>query len=138
MSTARNVYRADLASVPEMMRAVEDSLTGKPEKFAYSMKLICEEILVNIVSYAYPEMETGELTINWYDDTENQRLTIVFEDSGAPFNPLLKESPDLSVPMAERKIGGLGIMMVRELSDAVRYAYENGKNILTVEKNYGD
>jgi anti-sigma regulatory factor (Ser/Thr protein kinase) len=121
-----------------MMRAVEDSLTGKPEKFAYSMKLICEEILVNIVSYAYPEMETGELTINWYDDTENQRLTIVFEDSGAPFNPLLKESPDLSVPMAERKIGGLGIMMVRELSDAVRYAYENGKNILTVEKNYGD
>jgi anti-sigma regulatory factor (Ser/Thr protein kinase) len=118
-----------------MMDFAGGFIRNLPEKAAYEMKLSCEEVLLNIVSYAYPDGE-GQLGILWEDDTERRLLNVTFEDSGIPFNPLQKEEPDLTIPMREKKIGGLGIMMVRKLTDEVRYAYIDGKNRLTLIKRY--
>ena len=126
-------------TVPEMMEFVSGLCEGLPAQAAFDITLVCEEILVNIASYAYPNGfagGVGGLTIRWNNDTNSRKITLIFEDSGVPFNPLLKDDPDLSVPFRERSIGGLGIMMVRQRMDDVRYANIDGKNTLTVENGY--
>ena len=133
--TERRMFNADIETVSRMMDFVSAQVKDFPEKTAFNIKLCCEEILVNIASYAYPNGD-GKLAIVWEDDTENKKVTIEFEDTGIPFNPLLKEDPALNVPIQERKIGGLGIMMVKKQMDTVEYAYTGGKNILTITKGY--
>jgi anti-sigma regulatory factor (Ser/Thr protein kinase) len=61
---------------------------------------------------------------------------ITFEDSGVPYDPLAKEDPDVTLSAEERKIGGLGIYMVKQSVDHVRYEDKDGKNILTLEKEF--
>ena len=126
---------ANRDTVPEMMDFISALCESMPPQTAFDITLACEELLVNIASYAYPNGE-GEYTLRFENDTDNRKVTLIFEDTGIPFNPLSKEDPDLTVPMAERKIGGLGIMMVRKRMDSVGYVYAEGKNILTVMKGY--
>jgi anti-sigma regulatory factor (Ser/Thr protein kinase) len=135
MKSERRVYNADIETVSEIMDYIAEQTGDFPEKASYDLKLACEEILVNIANYAYPEGD-GQLAFLWEDDKDNRKVTVAFEDSGIPFNPLLLEDPILNVPIKARKIGGLGIMMVRKLMDAVEYAYSGGKNILTITKKY--
>lgn len=100
---------------------------------AMKLKLACEEIVVNVTSYAYPEGSDGFLDVYIRKD---DRIVIRFEDGGVPFNPLEHEDPDTTQPWDERPIGGLGIFLVRSMMDDVRYTYENQKNALTIEKKY--
>ena len=67
-------------------------------------------------------------------DAENRRLTFRMSDSGVPFDPLKKPDPDITLSADERDIGGLGIFITKKTMDTVEYAYENGKNILTMIK----
>ena len=96
-----------------------------------TLRLACEEIVMNITSYAYPEDSEGFLDISI---RKTDRITIRFEDGGAPFNPLEQEMPDTNLSWKKRRIGGLGIFLVRRKMDDVRYVYKNGKNVLTIEK----
>ena len=100
---------------------------------AMKLKLACEEIVVNVTSYAYPEGSDGFLDVYIRKDG---RIVIRFEDGGVPFNPLEHEDPDTTLSWDERPIGGLGIFLVRSMMDDVRYTYENQKNVLTIEKKY--
>jgi anti-sigma regulatory factor (Ser/Thr protein kinase) len=134
-SSIKKEYAADLKTVPQMMEFIEEMCEGLPAQAAFDLTLCSEEVLMNIAGYAY-QGDAGRLTIDWGKDPVEREITVVFEDSGIPFNPLLREEPDLSVPMKERKIGGLGIMMVRKRMDTVSYSYANGKNILTVSKKF--
>ena len=61
---------------------------------------------------------------------------IEFRDRGIPFNPLLKDDPDTTLSAEERKIGGLGIFMVKKSMDDISYRYEDGQNILRIIKKY--
>jgi anti-sigma regulatory factor (Ser/Thr protein kinase) len=119
---AREILRAILTS-PEV------SSCNQKETFA--LRLACEEIVLNVTSYAYPEGSDGFLDV---DIQKTDRITIRFEDGGVPFNPLEQEMPDTEQPWKERRIGGLGIFLLRRKMDDVRYAYENGMNVLTIEK----
>ena len=96
-----------------------------------NIKIAVEEIFVNIASYAFP---TGEGEVSVSVAAGSEKLSVEFSDSGMPYNPLSKTDPDTSLPADEREIGGLGIFMVKNMMDSVRYRYENGKNILTIEK----
>jgi anti-sigma regulatory factor (Ser/Thr protein kinase) len=133
--SGEKTFNADLGEVPGIMDFIAGLIQDFSEKTTYDIKLACEEILVNIASYAYPD-GAGQLVVQWENDTDNHKVRFKFADSGIPFNPLLREAPDLTVPMKERKIGGLGIMMVRQRMDSVEYEYKDGKNILTVTKSY--
>ncbi len=99
------------------------------------LRLACEEVVMNITSYAYPEDVEGYLDVET-EKTDN-RIVICFKDGGAPFNPLEQEQPDTKQSWEERRIGGLGIFLVMKKMDAVRYAYEDNENILTIEKLIG-
>ncbi|MBU3837083.1 MAG: ATP-binding protein [Candidatus Phocaeicola faecigallinarum] len=101
----------------------------------YPIHLVCEEIVINIVNYAYPDNDNGYLKV---EVTKNENdLVIRFIDSGIPFDPLQKEVPDISLPLEKRQIGGLGIFLVQQMMDMVSYEYSNNENILTIKKNIG-
>lgn len=122
-------------AVGEMLAFIDTMVARLPAKAAHDLRLASEEILVNIATYAFPE-GSGRLVVMWDDDHESRTVRVRFEDAGIPFDPLRAPRPDLDIPIAERPVGGLGIMMVRTLMDDVRYAYTDGKNTLTVSTRY--
>ena len=98
------------------------------------LQIAVEELFVNIASYAYTP-NRGETVISYQVEQEPPSVTIQFRDWGKPFNPLAKEDADITLSAEERGIGGLGIYMVKNTMDDVRYQYENGQNVLTIHKN---
>lgn len=102
------------------------------------VRLVVEELVMNIVDYAYQEVTDGNAAVADYLDVEigrdEESITLRFRDGGKPFNPLAKEQPDTSLPLEERRIGGLGIFLVIQKMDAVGYEYADGENVLTVTK----
>ena len=96
-----------------------------------ALRLACEEIVMNVTSYAYPPDTEGWLDVHIQ---KTDRITLRFEDGGVPFNPLEQKEPDTTLSWKKRSIGGLGIFLLRRKMDDVRYVYENHKNVLTIEK----
>jgi serine/threonine-protein kinase RsbW len=94
------------------------------------IELAMEEILVNIFNYAYPDRQ-GEVEITCGFD-EGGGLQVEVSDQGVPYDSLARENPDLQVGIAERNIGGLGVFFVKQLIPAIRYRWEDGRNILTL------
>ena len=94
--------------------------------------LVAEELVLNIVNYAYPNDDNGYLDVEIIRDETS--ITLRFHDGGVPFNPLEKEPPDITLPMYERKIGGLGILMVVGEMDSAEYEDADGENVMTVSK----
>lgn len=108
------------------------------KKSKNEIRIICEEILINIVNYAYIEnKEVGKMTIKYDFDIEKKQLLIDFIDYGIEFNPLEKENPDINADISERKIGGLGIFIVKQMVDEIEYIRINDTNILKVKKKWG-
>lgn len=92
------------------------------------VRLAAEELVVNIVDYAGSDYLDVEIL------RDEKHITLRFRDNGIPFNPLAKDPPDITQPMEQRRIGGLGIFLVIKKMDEVGYDYLNGENILTVMK----
>lgn len=128
-------FKADREELSNVQNFVKEELTKKDcnPKLIDQLILAIEEIFVNIADYAYKEKNgTCSLTIE-YDG--KSMISFIFEDSGIPFNPLERETPDISLPVQERKVGGLGIHIMRTIMDDVKYEYSNNKNILTMMKD---
>ncbi len=105
---------------------------GIDQKMAMKLRLACEEVIVNVIHYAYPGQE-GTFQVSYRVDG-GEELTIVVRDQGVPFDPLQREDPDISLSLDEREIGGLGIFMVRNIMDDLAYQREDGSNVLTMKK----
>ncbi|MFH0738413.1 MAG: ATP-binding protein [Candidatus Omnitrophota bacterium] len=105
---------------------------GFDEKKVSQVQLAAEEALVNVIKYAYPD-KSGDLEINC--NNKEGSLEIEISDSGIPFDPLSLPEPDIHSPMEKRKIGGLGIFMLRKIMDEVKYKREDNRNILTLIKH---
>ena len=92
-----------------------------------------EEIFVNIAHYAYAAGGgTAEITARTEGDPVE--AVIEFRDAGVPYDPLSRPDPDVTLSAEDRRIGGLGIYMVKKSMDEVRYRNEAGRNILTIRK----
>ncbi len=126
---------AKVDNLDRVLAFIEDALSenGCPMKPQMQILIAAEEIFVNIANYAYGEGE-GSAWIGI--DIQGRRVVAVFEDAGTPYNPLAKEDPDITADADERQIGGLGIFMVKKTMDSVKYAYEGGKNRLTIRKTW--
>ncbi len=114
---------------------VEGKLTGLdcPRKVLLQIRLAIEEIFVNIASYAYRPRD-GEAEVRCEVLRGPLRVVIQFLDSGKPFDPLARPDADTSEEALLSRDGGLGILLVKETMDDVRYSYENGMNVLTILK----
>ena len=96
------------------------------------MRLAVEEAAVNVINYAYPEGETGELNVK--ATATASAMKFVLTDSGMSFAPTDAPDVDTSLTAEERRIGGLGIFLVRQLMDTINYERIDGKNVLTLTK----
>ncbi len=109
---------------------------SSPSKEVISqLQLVVEEVFVNISKYAYQPPGSGDVKITCAVEKAMMKVTLTFEDSGQAFDPLQKPDPDTSEPLDDRKIGGLGIFLVKNHVDGISYRREDGKNILTIEKS---
>jgi anti-sigma regulatory factor (Ser/Thr protein kinase) len=125
--------KAETASLDEVLDFIAQVSEEMPMKMQTQLAIAVEEIFVNIASYAYgSEGDGGNTTISVADDAE--KVFVTFEDCGVPYNPLLKEDPDITKSADEREIGGLGIFMVKKMMDGMDYRFEDGKNIFTIYK----
>lgn len=98
------------------------------------INIAVEEIYTNICSYAYPN-GSGNVAVDAV--AEGGKLQLTFTDSGFAYNPLEQEAPDITLPAQKRRVGGLGIYMVRQIMDEIFYSRIDGKNVLRMVK-YAD
>lgn len=105
-----------------------------PVGIQMQIELAIEEIFVNIANYAYKPVD-GEAEIRCEVLRDPLRVIIQFLDKGRPYDPLAKEDADTSAEALLEREGGLGILLVKKTMDDVKYTYEGGKNILTIQKN---
>ena len=76
----------------------------------------------------------GEVAFDVTFDGQTRKITFQMSDSGTPFDPLRKADPDTTLSAEEREIGGLGIFITKKTMDEISYAYDGGKNVLTMTK----
>lgn len=114
--------------VDEILESVDCSMKAQTQ-----IDVVIDEIFSNIAFYAYGE-EGGDALIEV--EAKEGSVKLVFSDTGKPYNPLEAEEPDITASVEDRKIGGLGIFMVKKMMDEVSYVYEEGHNRLTLVKNW--
>lgn len=98
------------------------------------LRLALEEAVVNVMNYAYPAGQEGWVNVECIADDE--WIDFVVTDQGSPFDPTMVPDADTTLSTEERQIGGLGILLTRQLMDAVNYEHIAGKNVLTLRKKY--
>ncbi len=131
---AKLLLPAKLENLEAMMEFIRKAAIdqGFDTKQINHIELASEEVLVNIINYAYPD-RTGDIEIT-LTPQENKGLEIKVIDWGLAFDPLSLPEPDTCAPLEERKIGGLGVYLLRKLMDEVYYKREDSRNILTFVK----
>ena len=124
-------FPAEIDHLPEMLAFIRFAVqqTGISEEKLYKVELASEEALVNIISYAYPEKKQNRLHIDC-QTKPGRRFEVTIRDQGLPFNPIDADiDVDIHQPIEERKIGGLGIFMIRKLIDEVSYQRVGEENV---------
>jgi sigma-B regulation protein RsbU (phosphoserine phosphatase) len=121
-----------LSLLPRWMESVTRD-TGLDELSLTNLNLAIEEAVTNVMCYAYPEGESGELELEAV--RKDHRLEFILSDSGKPFDPTAVPDADTTASVEDRPIGGLGIYLVRTIMDSVRYERKDGKNYLYMTKN---
>ena len=129
--------KATVESLDEVQSFIDQVLEeiGCSMKAQMQIDIAVEELFVNIAHYAYPEGD-GDAAVEIETNADKSCVKITFEDRGIPFDPLAHEDPDVTGSAEERSVGGLGIFMVKKSMDDMSYEYKDGKNLLTIIKNY--
>lgn len=104
-----------------------------PMKSRIQINIVIDEIFGNICHYAYKN-SVGAVTVRVESGNTPKAVFLTFTDNGIPYNPLDTEDPDITLSSEERKIGGLGIYLVKKNMDEMKYEYVNQQNRLWMEK----
>ncbi|MDR2108287.1 MAG: SpoIIE family protein phosphatase [Coriobacteriales bacterium] len=124
---------ASVEKLPEVLEFTSAGLAEQgfmPDQIK-RVNIAAEEIFVNIAKYAYPDTASGTVRLQMRREPATNALLLSFTDSGAPFNPLERPAPDITLDAEHRAIGGLGIHMALNLVDSLDYQYRDGQNVLT-------
>ncbi len=130
---------AERANLPTLL-ALLDSYCARHELDAqcrHDLHLIAEEACINVIAYAYPAGAPGPLTLQVEAGVSGGRHTmqITIEDQGVPFDPLALSAPDQTGPLADLAVGGLGVHLMRQLSDVQHYSHDPQRgNVLTLTR----
>ena len=122
---------SEIARLNEFVEEIGNEFSLSPE-VVFNLTLVLEEAVVNIINYAYPKEkhESIYLSAKLYNDS----IVLVLTDTGKEFDPTMAPETDITLSADERPIGGLGIFLIRQIMNEVRYERIDGKNVLTLEK----
>ena len=98
----------------------------------FNLNLVLEEAVVNIINYAYPKEEHQSIYLS--ASLHEGSVIFVLTDTGKEFDPTMVPDADISLSAEDRQIGGLGIFLIRQIMNEVKYERIEGKNVLTLEK----
>ena len=113
-------------------RLLEDA--GCPTMTQRQIDIAVEELFINIAHYAYDPPQQGDVFIRIAFTVDPPTVAISLRDSGTPYDPLSHEDPDVTLPLEQRRIGGMGLLMVKTMMDNVSYRYLDGYNEITIKK----
>ena len=124
----------DVLQVPQLNAFVKQIMArlNIESTLARKLQLAVEEAVVNVIEYAYPQGVMGDIHLHVTSD--GQSLKFVIKDHGVAFDPTMKEKTDTTLSAEDRPIGGLGILLVREMMDSINYIRTEGMNVLTLSK----
>ena len=123
---------SELERVNQFVEEIGDEL-GLDMELQMNLNLVMEEMVSNVIFYAYPQGTEAEIEL--VAESDGKEVTFVLSDSGKEFDPTMKESVNTDINPAERDIGGMGIFIVKNIMNKVTYQRLKGKNLLTMKKD---
>jgi len=125
----------NLAEIERMAGWVQDfgRENWPSEELVWQIRLVLEEVVTNIISYGYENQADHFIEVQVVDS--EQAVVLSVRDDARPFNLLEHPVPDLEIPLEDRKIGGMGIHMVRQIMDTIDYKREADENRLLMRKS---
>ena len=122
---------AEISKLNQFIEEVGDELSLAPD-LVFNLTLVMEEAVVNVINYAYPKEEHEKIYVS--ARLHEGSIIMVIADNGKEFDPTLAPEADITLSAEERPIGGLGIFLIRNIMNEVKYERIEGRNILTLEK----
>ena len=126
---------SELEKVAQFVEEIGEEL-GLSMELQMNLNLVMEEMVTNVIFYAYPQDEEADIEL--LAKSDGKELTFVLSDQGKEFDPTAKEDTDLDVNPADRELGGMGIFIVKNIMNKVTYQRLEGKNLLTMTKGIED
>lgn len=108
------------------------ALEKLPEKTLLDLNLALEELVTNIISYSYDDNSEHLITVTFA--RRGDLITVTITDDGLPFNPLDHPAPTKNNTIEELEPGGLGIHLIKKLTDSLHYSRHKNFNIVTITK----
>ena len=122
---------SELERVNQFIDEIGEEL-GLDMELQMNLNLVMEEMVSNVIFYAYPEGTPEEIEL--MAECDGKELTFVLSDKGKEFDPTMKDDADPNINPAERELGGMGIFIVKNIMNQVTYQRLEGKNLLTMKK----
>lgn len=129
-------FRMSIGAHPDEVGEVNAAFAGFAETHALptavrrSLNVALDELLANAFSHGLAGRDAGEVTVEV--ELDPQRLTVTVTDDGPPFDPFGQDTPDTTLSVEDRPIGGLGLHLVRALVDDVSYQRRDGCNVVVL------
>ena len=121
----------ELEHVARFIEEIGEEL-GLDMELQMNLNLVMEEMVSNVIFYAYPEGVDASIELT--AESDGKELTFVLSDQGREFDPTLKDDADIDTKPAERELGGMGIFIVKNIMNKVTYQRLEGRNLLTMKK----
>jgi serine/threonine-protein kinase RsbW len=132
--------RAALENVPPILDCVGKTAraAGLDDHTVHQIQVAVDEACANVVEHAYCGMPPGDMQVTC--SLSSDRIVIRVRDWGHSFEPALVAEPDISAPLEERDLGGLGLFLIRRLMDDVQFTFDpqKGNEVLMVKHLSGD
>jgi anti-sigma regulatory factor (Ser/Thr protein kinase) len=129
--------RNDVAEIPRLSEVVEAfcaPLAPNP-KDVPAIQLALEEAVTNVINHGYTDGKPHTFTVDLA--AADRRVTVIVTDDAPAYDPLARAEVDITLPLEDRRIGGLGVHLVKKLMDSARYERRDGRNILTFVRTLG-
>jgi anti-sigma regulatory factor (Ser/Thr protein kinase) len=127
-------FKKEISSLDGIFTFLTEAMDGIPvsAEGMYAINLAVEEFFTNIVKYGKGSRDDVMVSV----DQEGTQAVVRLVDRGVErFDPTATSEVDTSIPLEERKIGGLGIHLAKQMLDDIRYSYSDGASTITIIKN---
>ena len=122
---------SEISRLYEFIEELGSDFSLSPD-IVFNLNLVLEEAVVNIINYAYPKEDHESIYLS--AKMHEGSIVLVLTDTGKEFDPTAVPEADVTLSADERQIGGLGIFLIRQIMNEVKYERIEGKNVLTLEK----
>ena len=122
---------SEISKLAQFVDEVGEEFSLTPD-IVFNLNLVLEEAVVNVINYAYPKEDHQNIYLS--AQLHDGSIVFVLTDTGKEFDPTAAPEADITLSAEDRPIGGLGIFLIRQIMNEVKYERIEGKNVLTMGK----